>query len=234
MKLIDRSLVRKRQEEIAESVRESSPVLVWPGEAGILVVAANKSRLHGFRIYPVHDRMAMVFRGEYASAKFLAAKAISAVYEQIGHYGPDEVDPAIILGILGQRIGDSYETAFGARVSAEAILVRLEKDPAEDFLGIAEYTGETDRLEGPLWRGPSSGESDEHAKAAEEALRRIYNPAMPPEGVLAILEGQGTGETEATLSLAMKPTPGIRLEAVLLDRAAIAAERYDKVFVRLP
>jgi hypothetical protein len=112
-------------------------------------------------------------------------------------------------------------------------LVRLEKDPNEDFLGIAEHTGETERLEGPLWRGPSGGENDERTKATEEALGRIYDPAMPPESVIAILEGRGAGEAEAALSLAMKPVPGIRLEAVLLDRGAITAERYGKVFTRL-
>jgi len=222
---LEASILRKRQEEIKETVRPSSAVLVWPSDAGILVVAANKSlRASGNRVFPVHDRMALVTRGDYSAGRFLAYKTIDSAYLQMIQYGPEEVDPSVILGVLGNRLGESYETPIGPKVAAEAVLVRLETNPADDFIGVAECSGDTERIEGPLWRGPD--EKGDRQEAIQQHLSRIWTPDLRVEGVLELLTAGGT------LDEALKPRA--RLESVFLDRDAMLRKEWTCVSRRLP
>ena len=222
---VDASVLRKRQEEIKEAVRPSSAVLVWPSDHGILVVAANKSpRTSGNRIFPIHDRMALVTRGDYSAGRFLAHKTVDSAYSQIIHYGPEEVDPSFVLGVLGNRLGESYETPVGPKVMAEAILVRLETDPSDDFVGIAECSGETERVEGPLWRGPD--EKGERLDAVQKHLADVWSPDRPVKDVLTLLTSDGV------LDESLRPR--VRMESVFLDRDAMLRKEWTRIIRRLP
>jgi hypothetical protein len=222
---VDASVLRKRQEEIKETVRESSAVLVWPLDSGILMVAANKSAHDsGNRIYAVHDRMALSMRGEYSASRLLAHKTIDATYLQIIEYGPEEVDPSLVLGVLGNRLAESYEMPVGPQVKAEAVLVRLETAPADDFIGLAECSGETERIEGPLWRG--SDEKGDRQEALQQHLSRLWVPDQPLPEVLTLLA------TDGVLNESLKPR--VRLESVFMDRNAMLRKEWTRIIRRLP
>jgi hypothetical protein len=231
MPSIDLQYVRSRQRGIRRAIERSSPVLVYSGPIGIVVIAANKSESRN-RIEPIMDRIACVSRGEFTASQLVhrqAAQNAYAVADALSR-GEETLICDAAVHSVSTLLANRYHTPIGEPLSVETVIVQLRETPEQDAMAHIGPDGSTRPFEKIRYLGETDTNGSQ--EEAEEARKQINTTVNAQWAVHATVAGL-VMSLEAIPELASLFSVGRRRDIVHLDRAAFAAHKYQDIFKRL-
>jgi hypothetical protein len=231
MASIDLQYVRSRQRGIRRAIERSSPVLVYSGPIGIVVIAANKSESRN-RVEQIMDRMACVSRGEFTASQIIhrqAAQNAYAIADALSR-GEETLICDAAVHSVSTLLANRYHTPIGEPLSVETVIVQLRETPERDAMAFIGPDGSTRPFERIRYLGEtdtngSQEETDEARKTINAILNAQWADHPTVSGLVMSLERMP--ELEPLFSV------GRRRDIVHLDRAAFAAHQYQDIFKRL-
>lgn len=220
---------RRREEEIKRILNRASPVVIWPAEEGVAIIAANRDKREN-RVHSIYDRIACVTLGTFSGGTLLWQHAAFRASSDGFNLSKGCVSCRIIIRDISALLSESFHSfRKGPLFGVEAVFVEVDEERDNDylshlnFMGFVNTFGEA-RLFGRL--DPDSdknGKVDELNNAAEKRLAEIWDPARPlSEAVDMLKREERLGGLFATS----------RIEVVTMDRSAVKEERYSRVFQR--
>lgn len=238
MATIDMALVKKRESEMRLSIRQSSPVLIWSGAAGIWIIAA--SRLDAVRkksrVYQVLDRIAYIGRGNSIDNRGIAGIAVVHGERLAGGMSRGDVQAAQIVQEVGSQLSRSYYNYIGAPTAVESVVMQLQQSPEEDDLTYISFKGKALPFEKAIFLGAcdlvgeNESQEEKDLSALNEQLRDSWEPDARVERINEIFLGLPMVQSHQDLNRAFAAK---RIETVLLDRQQLHERRYEKIFQRL-
>jgi hypothetical protein len=236
MPSVDLAYFAKREQEIQLAVQRSSPALIWSGEAGITVIAANKSRTQ-HRISKALDRLAIVTRGTVDSGRYLAKTAIYTAYAIASQRSRGDVHARQLAEGAGAVAAERYHAFLNSPVKAEAVIVQLQGTPEEDYLALVNYRGETHVHEKALFlgsvdrRSQNRREEEDNEDRLREQLLDAWNPEASLQEIGTIFRNLPVVQAHAELAASFADST--RLEVAFLDRRAFTERRFGEIFRRI-
>ncbi len=237
MASIDLQYVRNRQRIIRRTIERSSPVLVYNGPVGIVLIAANKSESRN-RIGQVMDRMACVSRGDFTACQIVhrqAAQNAYAVADALSRGEETLICDAAVQSV-STLLANRYYTPIGEPLSAEATIVQLRETPGQDFMATVSPDGSTQTFDRIRYMGTTDtgGNQEESEKVLEQLNGTLRDQWADYHTVAELIMGlERASELEGISGLKSLFSVGRRRDIVLLDRAALAAHDYQNIFKRL-
>jgi len=221
--------LRRREEEIRRILDKTSPVLVWPAEEGIAIIAANRDKKEN-RIHSIYDRIACVTLGTFSGGTILWQHAAFRASSDGFNLSKGDVSCRIIIRDISALLSESFQSLRkGSLFGAEALFVEVDKESKNDYLVYLNFMGfvntfDEARLFGHLDPDADhNGDSDELKDSAERKLGEIWDPSRP------LLEAIGMLREEELFGGLFTSS---RIEIVTMDRSAVKEERFSQVFKR--
>lgn len=235
MATVDLEFAIRREQNIRLAVRRSSPALIWSGDAGIHIVAVNRTRSDN-RIYKALDRFAAVTRGLAVDGSLIARGAIQVAYGTAAQRSRGGVHGRHLVESVAHAVAERFHNYLSAPLSAEMVLVQLNAAPDQDYLAHLNYRGEASTFEKAFFLGSVKPDvtNQQQDETAFEKIQEQLQGAWEPGATLARIS-----DIFRALPI-VGETPGLgdtfakgRLEVVLLDRTALAERRFADIFKRL-
>jgi len=223
---------RRREEEVQRILQEASPVVIWPCDEGVLVIAANKDGREN-RIHAIYDRIVCVTLGGFSAGTILWQDAAFRASAEGYQLSKGDVSCRILIKTTSAVLSDSFQNLRrGPAFGAEAIFAEVAADRDDDYLAHVTFNGfvqtfNTAKLFGRIQKKEGGNVKDDGGKAttiAHERLESLWNPELTIRESLAALRGD-----QAFSAM----FDSVRVEAVTLDRRAVRDEKFDKVLKRL-
>lgn len=229
MASIDQELVFRRERTILETVRKSSPVLVWSGTLGIVILAPNKSRVQD-RVYKIIDRMALAMRGTIPASTALARTIIGKAYADSIQLSRGGVGVRELAANAGSVIAGCFYDVLHAPLPVEAAIVQLNDEASKDYLAHVGPTGTLQTFERihllatPETHGQGSTDEEDAVEQLREAVSGQWRDHTTMRTLLEDIQNQS----------ALEPflNRGVRLEVALLDRTALRERKFSEIFKR--
>jgi len=241
MASVDMQFVRSRKREIRHTIHRSSPVLLYSGPVGIVIIAASKSVVRN-RIGKILDRMAVVSRGELTASdivhKVAAAEAYSLAHtlsrgDVLGH------EPVQAVSAILSR---HFHAFLGEPLAVESCIVQLNNSPESDYMAHVGPDGSVQLFDRILYLGASEkhpvatpspnekeSDSDHAAQDRLDELNRELRDRYAEYTEIAPL----IADMAQVPELSPLFTVGRRRDVVVLDRTAFAQRDFDGIFKRL-
>lgn len=235
MASIDLEVIKLRESRIRLTIRRSSPALIWSGDDGIYIIAANKSR-KADRTYRIVDRIACITRGNTTGGQELSQMAVIRGGNLALETSRGSVNVRDVAQTVARAIAESYYSAWTAPIGVEAVLVQLQGTPEEDDMFYVSYKGESVPFEKALFLGSCdiNGENHDTETKAHELLQEELEAAWEPDAdlhrIAEIFNGLESTRRYPDLTKAFAAK---RLETVILDRARLAERNWRTIFNRL-
>ncbi len=229
MASIDQELVFRRERTILDSVRKSSPVLVWSGTLGIVILAPNKSRVQD-RVYKIIDRMALAMRGTIPASTALARTIIGKAYADSIPLSRGGVGVRELAANAGSVIAGCFYDVLHAPLPVEAAVVQLNDEVSKDYLAHIDPKGGLKTFErvhllaAPDTHGQGSTDEEDAVERLQESVSRQWHDHTVIRTLMEDLLSQ------SVLDPFLKQ--GLRLEMVLLDRTALRERKFSEIFKR--
>lgn len=231
MASIDLSYIRHRQGELRRAVRLSSPLLVYSGTIGVIIVAVDKNPVH-HRIGQILDRMACVSRGEFVASQLVHRIAAREAYGVAGALSRGEdvlICDAAVQGV-STVLARQYNNPLGDTLPVETTIVQLRESPETDYLAHIEIDGGTklfDRIRfiGTLGEGTETQRDEEELERLNATLRQQW---VDHENIASLIVW-----LEAFPEVAALHSTEHRRDIVLLNRERFLAGDYENIFERL-
>ncbi len=231
----DLSYIRHRQGELRRAVRRSSPVLVYSGTIGIIVVAIDKNPVY-HRVGQILDRMACVSRGEFVASQLVHRIAAHEAYGMVGMLksrGEEVLISDAAVQKVSTLLARQYNNPLGDTLPVETTIVQLRESPASDYMAHIGIDGSTQLFDRVRYLG-SLGDSEEPQRA-DEKLGKLeqFNASLRErwtdlENISALIEWLGEFPEAAPLL-----STEHRRDVVLLNRERFLAGDYEDIFERL-
>jgi len=220
---------RHREEEIKRILDRASPIVVWPAEEGIAIIAANRDKREN-RVHSIYDRIACVTLGTFSGGTILWQHAAVRASSDGFNLSKGDVSCRIIIRDTSALLSDSFHNwRKGPLFGVEAVFVEVEEERDDDylihlnFMGFVNTFGEA-RLFGRLDPDEDrNGDRDELKDNAERKLGEMWNPNRPLSDAIQTLRGE---------ELFRGLFASSRVEVVTMDRLAVKEGRFNYVFNR--
>lgn len=221
---------RRREEEIKRILDRASPVVVWPAEEGIVIIAANRDKREN-RIHSIYDRIACVTLGTFSGGTILWQHAAFRASSDGFNLSKGDVSCRIIIRDTSALLSDSFHSLRkGPLFGVEAVFVEVDEERESDylvhlnFMGFVNTFGEA-RLFGRLDPDADrNGDRDELKDNAERKLGEMWNPGLSLSEAVEALRGEESFRGLFTSS---------RVEIVTMERYAVKEGRFNQVFNRM-
>lgn len=223
---------RRREDEVQRILQEASPIIIWPCEDGVLVIAANKDRREN-RIHAIYDRIVCVTLGGFSAGTVLWQDAAFRASAEGYQLSKGDVSCRILIKTTSAVLSDSFQNLRrGPVFGAEAIFTEVASDRDDDYLAHVTFNGfvqtfNTARLFGRVQKKEGDSTKDDGGKAtvvAQERLEFLWDPELSIRESLSALRNE-----QAFSSM----FDSVRVEAIALDRRAVRDEKFDKVLKRI-
>ena len=218
---------RRREEETKRILERASPVIVWPAEEGIVVIAANRDKKEN-RIHSIYDRIACVTLGTFSGGTILWQHAAFRASSDGFNLSKGDVSCRIIIRDTSALLSDSFHgLRKGPLFGVEAVFVEIDEKREGDYLVYLNFMGfvntfDEARLFGRLDPDADSNSGrDELKDNADKRLGEIWDPARSLSDAIETLKRE-----ELFRGLFASP----RVEIVIMDRSAVKEERFSQVF----
>ena len=223
--------IHKREDEIQRILQDSSPVVVWPCEDGVLVVAANKDKREN-RIHSIFDRIACVTLGGFSAGTILWQDAAYRASAEGHQLSKGVVSCRILLKTTSALLADSFQNLRrGPVFGAEAVFVEVASNRNNDYLAHVNFSGfvhtfNTAKLFGNISSNLRNTKEDRSREVnlAHDRLNLLWNPELSVQDSLLSLKSE---------SILQPIFNSVRVEAIVLDRHAVQNGKFDKVLKRL-
>ncbi|OGN02255.1 MAG: hypothetical protein A2655_04655 [Candidatus Yanofskybacteria bacterium RIFCSPHIGHO2_01_FULL_43_42] len=220
---------RRREEESRRILDRASPVIVWPAEEGILVIATNRDKREN-RIHSIYDRIACVTLGTFSGGTILWQHAAFRASSDGFNLSKGDVSCRIIIRDTSALLSESFHgLRKGPLFGVEAIFVEVDEERESDYLAYLNFMGfvntfDQARLFGRLDPDVDrNGDRDELKDSAERKLSEIWDPTRSLSDVIEILNREELFRGIFTSS---------RVEIVTMDRSAVKKGEFNRVFKR--
>lgn len=241
MASVDIQFVRNRKREIRHAIHRSSPVLLYSGPVGIVMIAASKSVVRN-RIGKILDRMAVVSRGELTASDIVHKVAAGEAYALAHSLSRGDVLGHEPVQAVSAVLSRHFHAFLGEPLAVESCIVQLNETPETDYMAHIGPDGSVQLFDRTLYLGapgkhrdaeqaPDSKESDSEHGVQERLddlnreLRQRYAEYTDVAPLIADLE--------LVTELAPLFTAGRRRDVVVLDREALKRREFDGIFKRL-
>jgi len=239
MASVDIQFVRSRKREIRHAIQRSSPVLIYSGPVGIVIIAANKSVVRN-RIGKILDRMAVVSRGELTASDIVRNVATGEAHSLAHTLSRGDVLGHEPVQAVSSILSRHFHAFLGEPLAVESCIVQLNDTPETDYMAHVGPDGSVQLFEHILYLGPPGKHQDpapdakdsdsdhgvqERLDELNRELRQRYTTYTEVAPLIA--------DMERVTELAPLFTAGRRRDVVILDRTALARREFDGIFKRL-
>jgi len=221
---------RRREEDIKRILNRASPIIVWPAEEGIVIIAANRDKREN-RIHSIYDRIACITLGTFSGGTFLWQHAAIKASSDGFNLSKGDVSCRIIIRDISGLLSDSFHNwRRGPLFGVEAVFVEIGEERNKDYLVHLNFMGfvntfEEARLFGQLVSDEDgNNDRDELKDNAERKLGELWDPNRPLSDVIQMLRGE---------ELLHRLFSATRVEVVTMDRRAVKEGRFNRVFNRI-
>lgn len=220
---------RRREEEIKRILERASPVVIWPAEEGIAIIAANRDKREN-RAHSIHDRIACVTLGTFSGGTSLWQHAAFKASSEGFNLSKGDISCRIIIKDTAALLSESFHSLRkGPLFGVEAVFVEVNEKRGGDYLVHLNFMGfantfDEARLFGRLDPdADKNGDRDELKDNAEKKLSEIWDPNRPLLDSVEALRREELFKGLFTSS---------RVEIVTMDRSAVKEGRFNRVFNR--
>src|SRR3989344_7743437 len=133
--------IHRREDEIQRILQDSSPVVVWPCEDGVLVVAANKDKREN-RTHSIFDRIACITLGGFSAGTILWQDAALRASMEGFNLSRGDVSCRILMKGTSALLSESFHNfRQGPVFGAEVVFVEVASERTEDYLAYVNFRG---------------------------------------------------------------------------------------------
>jgi len=233
MRIVSRELLRDHQEEIKNYVRKSSNAIIWQGDPGVLIVAANRDVKEN-RIHKIHDRIACLTRGTLSAGQKIWQGAVNVADLKSHQYSRGDVHSQELVQRASEILAASYSAAGDFVLRAEAAFAQIARQPEDDSVVHVDPEGDITTFQKVFFFGTFHDGEDEYEVSQkrlqefQESVTQLYQAAAEPIQIIDILHGH-----RDLRRLIFEDPKAKRTEVVFLERVKVMTKDFRHVFQRL-